>query len=103
MSNSLYTIKKKQEIRESKEYIYHKSLSYTYNNIKVIANTQLYEIGIYCIIEPNSVQLNLQPEDLVKTEKKLCKLQKEGKISDLKFGISITVIFDENGLLKEKL
>ena len=79
------------------------SLSYTYNDIKVTANTQLYGIGIYCIIEPNTVQLNLQPKDLVKTEKKLTKLQEEGKITDLKFGIPITVIFDENGLLKEKL
>lgn len=98
MSNNLSTTKKKQE-----EYTYHKSLSYTYNDTKVTANTQLYQVGIYCILEPNSVQLNLQPQNLVKTEKKLTKLQEKGKISDLQFGIPITVIFDENGLLKEKL
>ena len=80
------------------QYTYHKTCSYTEKGKKVSVNTQFYQIGIYAIINNDpSLQLNLEPKDLVKIEKKLVKNAKLGKIKDLVFGPAITVS-DESGL-----
>lgn len=85
------------------EYSYHESLTYDFKNTKIKIQTQLYNIGIYCIIQPDNIQLSLQPQDLIKAEREFIKLQQKGDISNLKFGTLITIVFDENGFLKEKI
>lgn len=83
---------------KNKRYTYHKSLTYEINGIKISIATQFYQIGIYTVIEPNTIQLSMHPKELVKSEKNLIKAQKEGVISNLVFGQSITV--EDDGLLK---
>lgn len=63
--------------------------------------TQLYQVGVYFIMNNNSgMQANLTPSDLVKLRKQLNKELENGIIKDLVFGRSISVS-DETGLWKE--
>ena len=62
---------------------------------KVTFMSQVYKVGIYAIINNDSgLQCDLIPSDIVKTEKKLRKLEKQGKITELQFGQEITVSDD---------
>ena len=80
---------------------YHKSHSFVQDNNKIECITQLYQIGIYCIINGNpSAQFCMCPRDMVKLEKRLKLREKKGVIANLKFGTPITVT-DESGLWKE--
>ena len=64
--------------------------------------TQLYQIGVYIIQDGNaSMQGNMTPNQMVSLEKGLKKEEKEGKISNLTFGMPITVIKDEQGFYKK--
>lgn len=78
---------------KTKTITYHKSHSYVNEKgVKISVITQLYQIGIYGIINGNpSLQFTSNPKDLAKLEKKLKKEQEEGKITDLQFGLPITV------------
>ena len=84
------------------KYTYHKAHKYTtLDNDEVRFISQLYQLGIYAIInDDSSLQFNLGIKDVVRMEKKLNKSFKEGKIKDLEFYSPITVT-DEGGLLKE--
>ena len=84
------------------KYTYHKAHKYTtLDNEEVRFISQLYEIGIYAIInDDSSLQFGLGIKDVVRMEKKLNKSFKEGKIKDLEFYSPITVT-DKDGLLKE--
>lgn len=84
-------------------HTYHRSHSFivveTEERISMI--TQLYNIGVYAIINNDpSLQFNLQPGNIVKIEKDLNKQLKAGIIKDLKFGVEITVT-DETGFWEE--
>lgn len=54
--------------------------------------TQLYSIGVYCIVDNDpAMQFSLTPSKMVSLEKKLRKGVEKGEISDLEFGREITV------------
>jgi hypothetical protein len=77
-----------------KTFTYHKSHSFVdvQTGEKITFATQLYQIGVYGIINNNSsMQGNYEPKDIVKTEKNFVKLQEKGIIKDLVFGTPITV------------
>lgn len=90
----------------AKEYTYHKSHKAVYlgekgENITMHFVTQLYQVGIYGIVNGDaSMQGSYEPKQLVNMEKKLRKQLKEGKVLSLEFGTPITVT-DESGLWKE--
>lgn len=78
----------------NKKYTYHKYHEYIdiESNTKVTFLTQQYHVGVYGIINNDPrLQFNLTPQNMVSTEKKLKKSEKDGKISDLKFNFPITV------------
>lgn len=84
------------------KYTYHTSHNYTENGISINAITQLYQIGVYMIVNGDpALQFNFTPNQIIRFEKKLLKAEKEGKIKDLQFGTEITVVKDENGFYKE--
>jgi hypothetical protein len=88
---------------KQKTFTYHKSLSFIdlESGQKHSFATQLYQIGVYGILDNNSsMQGNYEPKDLVKTETKLKKLQKAGVIKDLVLGTPITVA-EVNGFWEE--
>lgn len=85
----------------SKNVTYHKSYKYMENDESIVILTQLYQVGVYCIVndDPN-MQFGLDPIQLVKLEKKLKLAEKKGEITNLEFGIPITVT-DKSGLWEE--
>jgi flagellar basal body rod protein FlgC len=77
-----------------KTFTYHKSHSFVdvKTGQKITFATQLYQVGVYGIMNNNSsMQGNYEPKDIVKAEKNFVKLQEQGIIKDLVFGTSITV------------
>lgn len=76
-----------------KKYTYHVSHSYTTKDgEKVSFITQLYQIGIYGIVNGDAfMQGNFTPANIVSLEKNLKKQQEAKEITDLVFGKSITV------------
>jgi hypothetical protein len=77
-----------------KTFTYHKSHSFVdvETGQKITFATQLYQIGVYGIMNNNSsMQGNYEPKDIVKAEKNFVKLQEQGIIKDLVFGTPITV------------
>lgn len=77
-----------------KTFTYHKSHSFIVveNGVKITFATQLYQIGVYGIMNNNSsMQGNYEPKDIVKAQKNFVKLQEQGIIKDLVFGTPITV------------
>lgn len=87
----------------SKKYKYHTSHSYVGiegKEIKVL--TQLYQIGVYYIINnDSSLQGTGSPQQMVKMEKSLKTAQEKGEISNLEFGRQIVVQKDQDGFWKE--
>ena len=86
-----------------KTFTYHKSHSFVDvgTGQKITFATQLYQIGVYGIMNNNSsMQGNYEPKDIVKAEKNFVKLQEQGIIKDLVFGTPITVA-QIDGLWKE--
>ena len=98
--------KKADTSMSNKKYKYHTSLSFvdvesgeTFSFL-----TQLYQIGVYLIINNNpALQYNLAPSSIMKQEKHILKLFKNGSIKDLKLGRAITVIKNEDGFYVELL
>jgi hypothetical protein len=87
---------------KNKKWSYHKSHSFKEGENEFSGLTQLYQTGVYMIINnDSSMQFNFSPKDMVKMEKGLLKNAKAGQITDLKFGSPITVVEDENGFYKE--
>ena len=77
-----------------KTFTYHKSLSFVdvETNEKYSFATQLYQIGVYGIMNNNSAsQGSYEPSQLIKAENKFKKYQEAGLIKDLTFGTPITV------------
>ena len=85
-----------------KKYTYHKFHSFVNGEGETIScQTQLYQIGIYGIINNNpSLQFGGLPKHLVKIEKYLKKKFDNGEISYLKLIGEITVS-DESGFWEE--
>lgn len=91
-------------IKKAKKWNYHVSHSYIVikDNVKGNFQTQLYQTGVYGIINGDSaMQFNLTPNDIVKIEKNLKKDEANKIIKDLVFGREITVIEDIEGFYKE--
>jgi hypothetical protein len=86
-----------------KTFTYHKTHSFvdTKTGITMTFATQLYQIGVYGILNNNSnLQSCYEPKQIVKAEKNFIKLQKDGLIKDLVFGTPITVA-EVDGFWKE--
>ncbi len=63
--------------------------------------TQLYQIGVYAIVNNNpKYQFSFNPKDIVKLEKRLQKDYDNGKIKDLIFGVPITVTTEDGLYIK---
>jgi len=87
---------------KKKIFKYHVTHSFTdiESNKKVSMATQLYQVGVYGIINNDpALQMSIKPSDMVKIERNLNKQLREGKISDLEFGREIIV--EDNGLYNE--
>jgi hypothetical protein len=92
----------------SKPITYHKTHSYKFideeSNQEMTINfiTQLYQIGVYFIINNDPLQQGgIKPNEFKRIEKSLKKQEENGEITDLVFGSPITVIEDDDGLWKE--
>lgn len=86
-----------------KKFTYHKSHSFV--DVKtgetITFATQLYQVGVYGIVNNNSaMQGSYEPKLIVKAEKNFKKLQEQGIIKDLTFGTPITVS-EVNGFWEE--
>lgn len=70
---------------------------------KITMQTQLYQIGIYCIYDNNAAkQCTFEtPAPIIKLQKQLRKAQEEGKITDLYFSPEIKVIRNVEGFLEQ--
>lgn len=85
---------------KAKKWTYHTSHSFILKETgqKVSMMSQLYQIGIYIILNGDSnLQANVTPTNMVSQEKKLKKDLQNGKITDLVFGSQITVTTDKDG------
>jgi hypothetical protein len=85
------------------KWTYHKQHSYieVKTGTKSTLSTQLYFVGVYCILDNNPLQqFSLKPSKLVKIEKKLKEEQEKGIIKDLVFTNPITVTKTDNGFEK---
>ena len=82
-----------------KHVIYHESYKYMKNGESVVVLTQLYQVGVYCIVNDNT-QFGFDPIQLVNLEKSLKLAEKKGEIANLEFGRAITVT-DESGFWEE--
>ena len=86
----------------NKKWNYHKSHSFVVENKKMNCVTQLYQIGVYGIINgDSSIQFIMSPASMVTMERKMKKNFKKGNISDLEFGVPITVTTDDSGMYVE--
>ena len=88
----------------SKKYKYHISHSYYHkeSNEKIHFLTQLYQIGIYGIVNNDpALQGSFSPNKIVQIEKHVKKELEEGNISDLEFGREIIVRKDKDGFWEE--
>ena len=86
----------------NKKWKYHKSHSFVADNEKYNVLTQLYKIGVYVIINSEAgMQFHTSPAQMVTRERKLRKYFEKGTISDLEFGVPITVTTDEAGMYVE--
>lgn len=83
----------------TKKYTYHKQHSFiTPEGNKISMNSELYQVGVYCIINGDpAMQSCLTPRDMQQIEKRLQKEQSKGQINNLKFASPVTVV-EENGL-----
>lgn len=81
---------------------YHKTHSYiSKQGLRVTFISQLYDIGIYFIINNDpQTQRVISPNGLEKIEKRLKKEEEKGEIKDLELKLPITVT-NESGLWKE--
>lgn len=86
------------------EITYHKSHTFIDNkDIEHSFITQLYKIGVYGILNNDSnMQINYDPQNIVKIEKGLKKQLKNKEIKSFKLGTPITVS-DESGFWEEIL
>jgi ribosome biogenesis protein Nip4 len=96
----------KTAVKKSKKWNYHTSHSFTWidgdKEHKFNFATQLYQIGVYGIMNnDSSMQGSFTPSKLVSMEKKLNKDLENGVIKDLEFGRSITVTTDPDGFFVE--
>jgi hypothetical protein len=78
---------------KQKSFKYHTSHSFVDDKGNTISfATQLYQIGVYGIINNNpTMQGTFKPKDIVKIEKQLNKQKENGQITELTFGREIEV------------
>ena len=85
-----------------KKWNYHVTHSFKDKGKETKGITQLYQIGVYMIIDNNPrLQFNITPNQMVSMERRLKKAFEKGEISDLEFGREITVIENEEGFYEE--
>lgn len=85
------------------KWTYHESHKYkdSKTNKEFQMITQLYKVGVYTIVNGDPAwQTSMTPNQIVKIEKHLKKMEEKGDIKDLEFGISITVS-DDSGFYEE--
>ena len=76
----------------SKKYTYHTGYTYTVNGKEHNMLSQLYQMGVYVILDGSpSQQYNVTPDQMVSSEKSIVKAEKEGKINNLVLNNKITV------------
>ncbi len=88
----------------AKKWTYHTSHSFydVETKQKVSAQTQLYQTGVYIIVNNNpAMQSGTTPIRMVRLEKELNKRFESGKITDLEYGREIIVV-EEDGFYIEK-
>jgi hypothetical protein len=87
---------------KQKTITYHVSHSFVDSKGNTITfATQLYQIGVYGIVNNNpTMQGNFTPQQIVKIEKLVNKQKENGEIKDLNFGRQIKVA-QVNGLWQE--
>lgn len=81
------------------------SCKYTVEGTEYFVATQLYKVGVYCVITQGSKtlqQLTYAPSGMKKFMNKLATLHHDGKITEISFGREITV-YNNNGLLEERV
>ena len=85
----------------AKNVTYKKAGSWKDKGVEITMLTQLYQVGIYCIIEGGGerAQFNFTPKEIVKLQKKIDTLSETGKITDLEWSGELTV--NPTGLLQE--
>jgi len=93
------------KVKKSKKWKYHTSHRFILidgeKEHKFSFQTQLYQIGVYGIVNGDSgSQGGYTPNKLVRMEKSLLKDLESGRIKDLEFGREITVS-DETGFFVE--
>jgi len=87
-------ITKPAKVKKPKVYTYHVSSSFTHveSGTKHVMASQLYQIGVYVILDNNSAQqFGCKPSNMVKAEKQLNADLALGLISDVTFGREIKV------------
>lgn len=94
-----------KQSKVKKVYTYHIWNSFvTKDGKKANMLTQLYQIGIYAIVNNDpAMQLNLTPKDIVKIEKDLNKRMLSSDITELEYGRSISIYKNEEGFWTEKI
>lgn len=86
----------------TKKTTYPVSGTFTWNGKHQSFVTQLYQVGVYCIVNNDPAQqCSLTPKDMAKFARGLRKDQESGKITDLQFGREIIVSTDTGGLWYE--
>lgn len=84
------------------KWVYHTSHSFKLNGKKMTMASQLYQIGVYVIINNDpSMQMNMLPNDIAKHEKKLKADEGSGIITNLEFGLPITVTLNADGFYEK--
>lgn len=81
---------------------YHKSHSFIDNEGgKHQFITQLYQVGVYGILDNNpAAQGNFTPQQIKRMEKKLKEAEEKGEIQEFELGVPITVT-DESGFWEQ--
>lgn len=89
-------------MKKPKIYKYHTSVSYTdKKGVEHKRLSQLYEIGVYVIIDNNpALQFNTTPSTMMKSEKRIKKDIESGEVTNVVWGKEIQV-HEVNGLWEE--
>ena len=89
---------------KNKTWTYHKShIAIINNDIKIKFGTQLYDIGVYAIINDDTdAQMSLTPKEMVKFEKQLKEQLDNHQIDSIEWGSEITVEETDAGYVEVK-
>ena len=92
----------KEKKKAVKKYKYYRNGSFVFKGKKNSFQTQLYQIGVYCIWNGNSAdQGGYTPSQMQSICKKIQKDADAGNITELEWGSEIVVTTDAEGFFKE--